>query len=221
MPTPSIALIGDPARIAEAKTVLTCEVAFEGADAPRDLRQFTHVLDLNLEDFPERIAAYQRFELIVIGAAVKRSMMSMLNLFDGTGASTFIGVNALPGFLSRPRWELSYIGETEKNLIHGVGEVLGVEVEAIQDRAGMVAPRVLFLIINEAFLLMQEGTAKVGDIDTAMRLGTNYPNGPFEWAVKIGLNNIIETLEAMFEETGDLRFKPVDALKKAAFLTAQ
>ncbi len=85
----------------------------------------------------------------------------------------------------------------------------------------MVAPRVLFLIINEAFLLMQEGTAKVGDIDTAMKLGTNYPNGPFEWAAKIGLNNIIETLEAMFEETGDLRFKPVDALKKAAFLTAQ
>lgn len=221
MSIPSIALIGDPTRIAEAKTVLQCEIAFEGQEAPRDLRSFTHILDLNLEDYPERIGSYQRFELIVIGAAVKSSLLKMLNLFDGAGASTFIGVNALPGFLSRSRWEMSYIGETEKNLIDEVGKILGLEVEAIQDRAGMVAPRVLFLIINEAFLLMQEGTAKVGDIDTAMKLGTNYPNGPFEWAVKIGLDNIIETLEAMFEETGDLRFKPVDALKKAAFLTAQ
>lgn len=221
MPNPSIALIGDPTRIAEAKTVLQCEIAFEGQEAPRDLRSFTHILDLNLEDYPERIGSYQRFELIVIGAAVKSSLLKMLNLFDGPGSSTFIGVNALPGFLGRPRWEMSYIGETEKNLIDDVGKILGVEVEAIQDRAGMVAPRVLFLIINEAFLLMQEGTAKVGDIDTAMKLGTNYPHGPFEWAVKIGIDNIIETLEAMFEETGDVRFKPVDAMKKAAYLAAQ
>lgn len=221
MSNPSIALIGDPSRIAEAKTVLQCDIAFEGQEAPRDLRSFTHVIDLNLEDYPERIASYQRFELVVIGAAVKSSMLKMLNLFDGAGSSTFIGLNALPGFLGRSLWELSYIGETEKNLISGLGKVLGVAVEPIQDRAGMVAPRVLFLIINEAFLLMQEGTAKVGDIDTAMKLGTNYPNGPFEWAVKIGLENIIETLEAMFEETGEVRFKPVDSLKKAAFLTAQ
>ncbi len=48
------------------------------------------------------------------------------------------------------------------------------------------------MIINEAFYTVMEGTATREDIDTGMKLGTNYPMGPFEWAVSWGITNIYE-----------------------------
>jgi 3-hydroxybutyryl-CoA dehydrogenase len=45
----------------------------------------------------------------------------------------------------------------------------------VEDRVGMVTPRVIFMIINEACCTLQEGTASMKDIDTSMKLGTNYP----------------------------------------------
>ena len=41
----------------------------------------------------------------------------------------------------------------------------------------------------------------------AMKLGTNYPYGPFEWADKIGLENVCELLKAVYRDTGDPRYK--------------
>src|SRR5262249_16378002 len=46
--------------------------------------------------------------------------------------------------------------------------------------------RILATIINEAAMLLDQGVASREDIDTAMRLGTNYPHGPVEWADRIG-----------------------------------
>ena len=50
------------------------------------------------------------------------------------------------------------------------------------------------MIINEAYYTVQEGTASREDIDLGMKLGTNYPMGPFEWSQAWGLNNIYELL---------------------------
>jgi 3-hydroxybutyryl-CoA dehydrogenase len=78
----------------------------------------------------------------------------------------------------------------------------------------MVSPRVVCMIINEAFYTNAEGTASEKDIDLAMKLGTNYPLGPFEWAEKIGIENVYEVLEAVYEDTGDERYKINPQLKK-------
>ena len=71
------------------------------------------------------------------------------------------------------------------------------------------------MIINEAFYTVQEGTASKEDIDQGMRLGTNYPFGPFEWAQKIGIADVYETLEAIYEDTKEERYKICPLLKKA------
>jgi len=78
----------------------------------------------------------------------------------------------------------------------------------------MITPRVVCMIINEAFYTVQEGTATEGDIDQAMKLGTNYPHGPFEWCDKIGLNDVYETLEALYQDTHDERYKICSLLKQ-------
>jgi 3-hydroxybutyryl-CoA dehydrogenase len=63
------------------------------------------------------------------------------------------------------------------------------------------------MIINEAYLTLQEGTADRADIDLAMKLGTNYPGGPFEWAERWGLGEVSRMLHCLQSATGDPRYK--------------
>lgn len=84
----------------------------------------------------------------------------------------------------------------------------------VDDRVGMVTPRVISMIINEAYYVVQEGTASREDIDLAMKSGTNYPYGPFEWIRRIGIKHIYEVLEAVYEDTKDERYKICPLLKK-------
>ncbi|HRG10176.1 MAG TPA: 3-hydroxyacyl-CoA dehydrogenase family protein, partial [Cyclobacteriaceae bacterium] len=60
-----------------------------------------------------------------------------------------------------------------------------------------MTPRVICMIINEAYFTVEEGTATREDVDLAMKLGTNYPLGPFEWTEKIGLQNIVNVLDTV------------------------
>lgn len=69
------------------------------------------------------------------------------------------------------------------------------------------------MIINEAYFTVQEGTASKTDIDLGMKLGTAYPKGPFEWCEEIGIANVYETLAALYEDTGDERYKICPMLK--------
>jgi 3-hydroxybutyryl-CoA dehydrogenase len=70
------------------------------------------------------------------------------------------------------------------------------------------------MIINEAYYTVQEGTAEREDIDLGMKLGTNYPHGPFEWCAKIGIQNVYELLEAVYDDTKEERYKICPRLKK-------
>jgi 3-hydroxybutyryl-CoA dehydrogenase len=66
-----------------------------------------------------------------------------------------------------------------------------------------VALRVISCIVNEAFLAVSESVATAGDIDLAMKLGANYPKGPFEWADEIGPDRILNTLDSLRSTHGD------------------
>lgn len=66
-----------------------------------------------------------------------------------------------------------------------------------------VALRTISCIVNEAFLTLSEGVATAEDIDKAMKLGANYPKGPFEWADEIGVDRILETLDSLRRAYGD------------------
>jgi 3-hydroxybutyryl-CoA dehydrogenase len=66
-----------------------------------------------------------------------------------------------------------------------------------------VALRVISCIINEAFLTLSEGVASAEDIDEAMKLGANYPRGPFEWAAEIGARKVLRTLDSLRANHGE------------------
>ncbi len=77
----------------------------------------------------------------------------------------------------------------------------------------MVSPRIVCMIINEAYFTLQEGTANKEDIDKGMKLGTAYPHGPFEWCNLIGIENVYTILKGMAEDTHDERYKICSLLK--------
>jgi 3-hydroxybutyryl-CoA dehydrogenase len=79
-----------------------------------------------------------------------------------------------------------------------------------------VQARVLATIVNEAASAVAEGVASPEAVDTAMRLGTNYPSGPLEWGERIGLPHIVGTLDALHALVPDGRYRVVPLLRSLA-----
>ena len=78
----------------------------------------------------------------------------------------------------------------------------------------MIAARVIAMVVNEAYFALGDGVSTKSSIDTAMKLGTNYPYGPFEWSEKIGLKKIYALLNKLNET--DSRYIPAPNLQKEA-----
>jgi 3-hydroxybutyryl-CoA dehydrogenase len=118
----------------------------------------------------------------------------------------FVRVNAWKTFLSRNSIEASCHNEALKQQAEELFSYLGRRTEWVPDVAGFITPRVVASVINEAFLTLEENVSAENEIDTAMKLGTNYPFGPFEWGEKIGLDKVYSLLEALTRE--QIRYKP-------------
>lgn len=79
-----------------------------------------------------------------------------------------------------------------------------------------IAARVLATIVNEASSAVADGVASPEAVDTAMRLGTNYPSGPLEWGERIGLSHVVHTLDALHASVPDGRYRVVPLLRSLA-----
>jgi 3-hydroxybutyryl-CoA dehydrogenase len=90
----------------------------------------------------------------------------------------------------------------------------GCESARVRDDAGLVLGRILCLIINEAASMLMEGVASARDIDTALKLGANYPRGPLEWADLMGVDFVYAVLRGLQEEQGEDRYRPAPLLRK-------
>jgi 3-hydroxybutyryl-CoA dehydrogenase len=79
-----------------------------------------------------------------------------------------------------------------------------------------VEARILAAIVNEAASAAGDGVASSEAIDTAMRLGTNWPDGPLAWGERIGLVSVVHTLDALHAAVPDGRYRAAPLLRSLA-----
>jgi 3-hydroxybutyryl-CoA dehydrogenase len=114
--------------------------------------------------------------------------------------SNYIRINAWNGFLKRELIEIATANEDIKEQAVSILNRLGWKFIWAPDVPGMIAARVISMIINEAYFALGDKISTKEQIDIAMKLGTNYPYGPFEWSEKIGLHKIHALLKKLSEK---------------------
>ncbi|MES2138996.1 MAG: 3-hydroxyacyl-CoA dehydrogenase NAD-binding domain-containing protein [Bacteroidota bacterium] len=76
--------------------------------------------------------------------------------------------------------------------------------------------RVIAMLINEAIDSLYLQLASKEDLDLAMTKGVNYPKGLLKWADELGLQIILDTLENLYTNYAEDRYRPCILLKKMA-----
>jgi 3-hydroxybutyryl-CoA dehydrogenase len=117
-------------------------------------------------------------------------------------------INAWNGFLGRETIEVVLNNDAAGNIL----QQLNWKYLQVPDIPGMIAPRTISMVINEAYFALDDDVSTKAEIDTAMKLGTNYPFGPFEWSNRIGLHNVYRLLKKLAET--DERYLPAPALEQ-------
>jgi 3-hydroxybutyryl-CoA dehydrogenase len=147
-----------------------------------------------------------------------------VRLERGSLAALAPGVDAV-GFVALPDLEAATLveltrGEATSDPAAASAEAfftsLGKRVEWVGDAPGLVLGRIVCQLVNEAHFALGGGVASAADIDTAMRLGFNYPRGPFEWSEAIGPARVLAVLDALHAELGEERYRAAPELRRAA-----
>ncbi len=121
-----------------------------------------------------------------------------------------VRINGWNGFVGRSTWE---IAGTITDEVKQVCAAMKRQIIPVPDEPGFVSARIIAMIINEAYFALEDNISTPEEIDVAMKLGTNYPFGPFEWASLIGIERIFELLQKLSRH--DKRYMPATLLKAA------
>ncbi|MFE6175111.1 3-hydroxyacyl-CoA dehydrogenase [Streptomyces sp. NPDC056464] len=99
----------------------------------------------------------------------------------------------------------------------GLFQALGKAVSVIGDVPGMIVARTVARVVDLAHDAVAKGVATEEDIDTAMRLGVNYPMGPFEWSRRLGRGWAYDVLDELHVREPSGRYAPSLALYRHAY----
>lgn len=181
--------------------------------AIKDIAEFQHYpeadafFDLEFEMNSERIEMLKKL-------TPKPVFINSVSYTIADIGSSFIRVNGWPTFLKRDLLEAACPDDSLKAIAEQVLAALNKKIEWVPDIAGFISARVVSMVVNEAWFALEEEVSVKKEIDTAMKLGTNYPYGPFEWGEKIGLKNIYELLTLLSKINS--RYQPAALLQKEA-----
>ena len=181
-------LINDPGELKPGQSIYAC-------------------IDLLFENTKERIGWLKNLgtPLIIINSVIV-TLQEM--------QEPFIRINGWNSFLKRPVIEAASVDAPLQKKTEILFAGFGRTTEWVPDITGLITPRVVATIINEAFFTLEENVSSENEIDTAMKLGTNYPYGPFEWGLKTGLKNIFALLTTLSRQQS--RYTPSLLLKQTA-----
>jgi len=160
-------------------------------ERPEDFLNFPQAcacLDLLFEKDDKRLGVLNQIKVPLI-------INSVTHTLDETNPS-FIRINGWNTFLRSSLVEAS-AAAGKREIAETVLLQFNKQIEWLDDKPGFITPRVISMIINEALISLREGVSTKEEINKAMKLGTNYPYGPFEWAERIGIEKIHSLLDKL------------------------
>jgi 3-hydroxybutyryl-CoA dehydrogenase len=166
-----------------------------------DLNSADCIIDLTIEDHPDQIGQYRSTTIPVLIGSVAFTLEE-LQIDAHLPIARF---NHWPTFINRNCVEFS-VADRNLEKFQQLFQTLNIPSFKTADEPGFVSARTISMIVNEAFLAKEEAVSTESEIDTAMKLGTSYPMGPFEWCNKIGVERIIKLLQKLGEK--DKRYQP-------------
>ena len=187
-----------------------------------DLNKAVQTADLIIEAVPEKIEIKRRvFEEMDANAPATCIFASNTSTMSPTELGSFtkrpnkvIAMHFFNPVHKMPLVEIIKGLETDDETakqIKFTAEQMGKETVIVNEFPGFVTSRISALVGNEAFYMLQEGIGSPEDIDKAIKLGLNYPMGPFELADLVGLDTRLNNLQYLHKTLGE-KYRPAPLL---------
>jgi 3-hydroxybutyryl-CoA dehydrogenase len=129
------------------------------------------------------------------------------------GVDTLVGLSTRRTLMTCPATLSDY-----RDAAHGLLSGDDVKATVIHDSPGFIAQRVMAMICNIGCQVAQAGVAAPEDVDRAVVLGLNYPQGPLAMGDSLGADNVLRILDALFHFYGDPRYRGSPWLRRRAML---
>jgi 3-hydroxybutyryl-CoA dehydrogenase len=152
------------------------------------------------------------------GASLRLRSCAFASLV-GHGDPSAVGFSLATGSSAGPLVELGATRISPRADIDAAQRIfaaLGLHVERVGDGPGLIMRRLLAQIVNEACFAVGEGIGSPADVDAGVTLGLNYPQGPMAWGAALGFDSVLATLDALWDERREERFRPAPLLREAA-----
>jgi 3-hydroxybutyryl-CoA dehydrogenase len=177
-----------------------------------------------LRIFEEGIADYATIDWAMTSIGFKMGPFTLMD-YIGNDVNYTVTESVFEAFYFDPRFKPSFTQKRHKEAGY-YGRKTGrgfydysenaVFPSATKDEVlgKKISDRILAMLINEAFDAVFMQVASAEDVDVAMTKGVNYPKGLLKWAEEIGYSTLLNTLNQLFEEYGEDRYRPNPLLKK-------
>ncbi len=177
------------------------------------------VIEAALEVMDIKKALFKELDGIVKDGAIFASNTSSLSITEiGYGLKhDFIGMHFFNPVPAMKLVEVIRGANTKQetfDTIYKLSQELGKDPVEVEEAPGFVVNKILIPMINEAFVVLQEGVANAEDIDKAMQLGCNHPMGPLHLGDLIGLDVCLNIMGVLYNESGDSKYRACPLLRK-------
>lgn len=182
-------------------------VLIDWLDKPDPAGEADACIDLLFVQQPERIALLDQWKAGVI-------LVNEVSFEEKDLPARFIRFNGWRSFLKRPLVEMGDAEGGYREQAEKIMDCFHKKTEWVGNHPGFVSARVVSMIINEAYLGLEEKISTREEIDTAMKLGTGYPYGPFEWGQIVGIGRVYGLLKQLAKTNP--RYQPSVILQEEA-----